>query len=485
MRYYFYLVMLFSTVFIGTTGCEKNSKHSVKIFINFPKAAGDTVIVGRTNMISLASIELAKVRLDSTGKGVVEVAVKEPVFAHINNGKNIAAGILIGPGDEFQIRSAEPDAKLPLSFEGDAAAINQVYYEVQQLTSAFDKWNGTYSFQLERNEFLKAKDSLQRSYVQLLSKLKTNPQVSAEKLDLLKRYADMHVIFYQYNFAAGKDSAEIPQSVREVIQKFPVDTIALKAGVFDYGLIGAYFYRDEISNAIYEENDEVEGDTLEAHFPSLVENKIKASHYPKPVEDFLRVKSANAQIGLNGLTPSLHLLAKTLEKEIPSKDYKSVILEDVARWEKIGPGKPAPNFFGITPDGKQLALSDLRGKMVYVDIWATWCGPCVGAFPDSKKVQAAFKGNDRIAFLYVSVDRDTLAWKKMVVGGKVPAGLHMLSGTDKPESVWNLYHVWGIPRYLLIDERGRMVAAHAAHPSTGNAQGELRKALAASSFAQK
>jgi len=485
MRCYYYLIMLFSAVLIGATGCKKEPKESVKISINFPKAAGDTIIIGRTNMISLAGIELAKFRLDSAGKGVVEMAVKEPVFAYVNIGKNIAAGILIAPGDEFQILSTEPGARLPLRFEGDATAINQAYYEAQQLTSAFNKWNGTYSFQLEGNEFLKAKDSLQRSYVQLLSKLKSNPKVPAGKLDLLKRHADMHVIFYQYNFAAGKDSAEIPQSVREVIQKFPVDTIALKAGVFDYGLIGTYFYRDEISNAIYEENDGVEGDTLEAIFPTLVENKIKASHYPKSVEDFLRIKSANVQIGSNGLTPNLYMLAKTLEKEISSKEYKSVIHEDVARWEKIGPGKPAPDFSGITPDGKQLALSDLRGKIVYVDIWATWCGPCVGAFPDSKKVQAEFKGNDRIAFLYVSVDRDTLGWKKMLTGGKVPAGLHMLSGTDMPESIWNLYHVWGIPRYLLIDERGRMVATHAAHPSTGNAQGELRKALAASSLAQK
>ncbi|MDQ6479550.1 TlpA disulfide reductase family protein [Dyadobacter sp. LHD-138] len=485
MRYYIYLVMLFSTVFIGTTGCEKNAKHSVKIFINFPKAAGDTVIVGRTNMISLASIELAKVRLDSTGKGVVEVAVKEPFFAFINNGKNIAAGILILPGQNFQIRSDEAGTKLSLRFEGDGAAVNQVYYEMQQVSSVFNKWNGSYSFRLEANEFLKAKDSLQRSYDQLLGKLKTDPEISAEKLDLLKRHADMHVIFYQYNFAAGKDFAEIPLSVREVVENFPVDTIALKVGVFDYGLIGGFFYNNQISNAIYEENEKVGADTLDAIFPALVENKIKASHYPKSVEDFLRVKSASVQIALNGLTPDLRMLAKTLEQQVPSKEYKSVLREDVDRWEKIGPGKPAPNFSGITPDGKQLALSDLRGKVVYVDIWATWCGPCISAFPDSKKVQAAFKGNDRIAFLYVSVDRDTLAWKKMVVGGKVPDGIHILSGTDKPESVWNLYHVWGIPRYLLIDERGRMVATHAAHPSTGNAQEKLRKVLAASSFAQK
>ncbi|WP_353718535.1 hypothetical protein [Dyadobacter sp. 676] len=61
----------------------------------------------------------------------------------------------------------------------------------------------------------------------------------------------------------------------------------------------------------------------------------------------------------------------------------------------------------------------------------------------------------------------------------------MLNGPDAPESIWNLYHVWGIPRYLLIDAQGRMVAAHAAGPSSGEVQAELRKLLTVSRVAQK
>lgn len=483
MRYSAYSLLLLIGIAFQMAGCGQK-KNLVKISIDYPKAAGDTVIVGRTNLISLAGIELGKVRLDSAGKGIIEVEVPEPVFAYIN-GEHMAAGILIGPGDEFQVLPALKGAQSAIRFEGDGATVNQIYYESQQLGNAFNKWNGTYAFQLGPDEFLKAKDSLQRSYDQLLAKLKSDKQVSADRVDMLSRQIAMHVIFYQYNFVAGKDSSEIPPSVRKVVQKLPVDTIALKTGMFDYALIASNFYRQEISDVIYEENDEVDGDTLEAIFPILVEKKIKASQYPKPIEDFLRVKSASIQIGLNGLTPSLHDLAKTLEKEIPSEDFKSVIREDVARWEKIGPGKPAPDFSGITPDGKRLALSDLRGKVVYVDIWATWCGWCVEEFPDSKKVQAEFKSNDKVAFLYVSVDRDTLAWKKMVAGNRVPKGLHMLNGTETPESIWNLYHVWGIPRYLLIDAEGRMVTTHAERPSSGSVQAELRKLLATRSIAQK
>jgi thiol-disulfide isomerase/thioredoxin len=483
MRYSACSLLLIIGIAFQMTGCGQK-KNLVKISINYPKAAGDTVTIGRLNMASLAGIELGKVRLDSAGKGVAEIEVAEPIYAYAN-GKRMAAGLFVSPGDELAIMPSSQDAKLAIRFEGDGAAVNQFINESTQVKNGLEKRNGTYSFQLGPDDFLKAKDSLRRGYDQLLAKLKSNKEVSEELLGILSRQTDISIIFYQYNFAIGKDSLEIPESVREVVEKLPLDTIALKTGMFDYSLIASSFYQHKISNAIYEENEELDADTLESIFPLLVEKKIKAGKYPGQIEDFLRVISADVQIRLNGLTPNVLKLAGTLEKEIVSEDFKSVIREDVARWQKLGPGKPAPDFAGITPDGKKLALSDLRGKIVYVDIWATWCGPCIGEFPDSKKVQAEFKGNDQIAFLYVSVDRDTLAWKKMVAGNRAPKGLHMLNSTDTPGSVWNLYHVWGVPRYLLIDAQGRMVTTHAVRPSSGDVQEELRKLLVTSSIAQK
>ncbi|ACT93288.1 TlpA family protein disulfide reductase [Dyadobacter fermentans] len=484
MRYplYIYLVC-FGIVFLFT-GCEYKKNNSVKVTIDYPKLAGDTVSIGRVNMVDVSTIELGKVLLDSAGKGVVEVEVEAPVFAHIN-GKELAAGILIYPGDEIEIAPSAAGARLAVQFRGDGAAVNQALNETQQIRSEFEKWNGTYYFQLNSEDFLAAKDSLQKSYDHLFSKLKSDTQVSAERLALLTHQTGMHVVSYQYNFAIGKDTSEIPAQVRRVVEHLPIDTVALQSGMFDYSLVASQFFQHRINNAVYEENDQMDSDSLESIFPMMVEKKIKANEYPKPIEDFIRVKSADVQIRLNGLSPNMITLANTIEKEVASEELKKVIREDVSRWEKLGPGKPAPDFTGTTPDGKKLALSDLRGKIVYVDIWATWCGPCVGEFPESKKVHSEFKEDDRVAFLYVSIDRDTLAWKKMVAAGRVPAGHHMLTSADAPESVWNLYHVWGIPRYLLIDAQGRMVATHAVRPSSGNVQGELRKLLSKSRIAQK
>lgn len=484
MRYRCFLFLVFLGVLFQLVGCDQKKKNLVKISINYPKAAGDTVRIARDNMIDLTDIKLAEVILDSIGKGIVEFELERPIFIRAN-AQHLNVSLFGSPGDVIGIVPAPKEQNSPIAFEGDGAVINQHIYDAGQLRGSLEKWNGVHANQLDKETFLKARDSLQRGYGQLLAKFKSNSQVSEETLDVLERHSKMNVFLYQYFFALGKDSIDVPQSVSETINEMPVDTIALKAGMFDYALVAQLFYQHEINNAIYEENESMDDDSLDAIFPLLVEAKIKSKKYPKEIEDYLRVKGADYQIRMYGITPSTKKLVGSLEKEIISNEFKSAIQEDIARWEKIGPGKAAPDFTGMTPEGKKLALSDLRGKIVYVDIWATWCGPCVEEFPDSKKVQADFKGNDKVAFLYVSIDRDTLAWKKMAGSNKVPNGMHIINGTESANSVWNQYHVWGVPRYLLIDAEGRMVATHAVRPSSGKVTAELQKLLSRDQLAQK
>lgn len=483
MRYPFYSFLFLCFTLFLISGCDQKKNNLVRISINHLKAAGDTIVIARTNMVNLDNIELGKVVLDSAGKGTGEFELDAPVFAHIV-AEDLAAAFFISPGADLAIVPVKEGAKVSIGFEGDGAAVNQFIMESHQIRNGVEKWNGKYAIHLNKAEFTEAKDSLQRGFDRLLTSLKSDAKISAEMHDLMKRYAGMQALFYQYNFSIGKDSSEIPAAVSQAIKEMPIDTVALKLGMFDYALIASFFCQHKIYNAVYEENEAIDWDSLGPIYPKLVEAKIKSGKYPRSIEGYFRVKAADYQIRSEGLSPEMINLASLLEKEITSDEYKKVIREDIARWEKLAPGKPAPDFGGMTPDGKKISLSDLRGKVVYVDIWATWCGPCVEEFPYSRKVQADLKDRDDIAFLYVSVDSDTLAWKRMVASGKVPRGTHIIDHADSPKSAWNQYYVWGVPRYLLIDAAGRMVATHAVRPSSGKVTAELRKLLAANKLAR-
>ncbi|ULC58147.1 TlpA family protein disulfide reductase [Flaviramulus sp. BrNp1-15] len=143
-------------------------------------------------------------------------------------------------------------------------------------------------------------------------------------------------------------------------------------------------------------------------------------------------------------------------------------------------GKPSPAFVNYENyKGGTTSLSDLKGKYVYVDVWATWCGPCKVEIPSLKRLEKAYHGKN-IEFVSISVDNGrgyraetpelALAaskegWKKMIAE-KEMGGIQLFSNNGwRSEFVQN-FKINGIPRFILIDPNGNVVNADAPRPSS-------------------
>lgn len=112
--------------------------------------------------------------------------------------------------------------------------------------------------------------------------------------------------------------------------------------------------------------------------------------------------------------------------------------------------------------GGKTSLADLKGKYVYIDMWATWCGPCKKEIPFLKEVEEKYHGKD-IEFVSISVDKNKEAWTKMVTEKEL-GGIQLHSGDDREFS--KAYEVTGIPRFILLDPNGNIVDADAPRPSS-------------------
>lgn len=132
---------------------------------------------------------------------------------------------------------------------------------------------------------------------------------------------------------------------------------------------------------------------------------------------------------------------------------------------RIAKGKPAIGFTYPDASGKNVSLADFKGKIVYVDFWASWCGPCRREMPYAKKLVEKYAGLE-IVFLFVSIDENADAWKKAMEHEKIE-GVHLLAIEGFQSQALKDYGIAGIPHYLLIDKQGNIISSNAARPSGG------------------
>ncbi|MBL1410426.1 TlpA disulfide reductase family protein [Sphingobacterium faecale] len=149
---------------------------------------------------------------------------------------------------------------------------------------------------------------------------------------------------------------------------------------------------------------------------------------------------------------------------------KSNISEEITKNMKVYQAEP---FELRDMDGKTVSLASLKGKIIFLDFWATWCGPCVGSFPAMKRASELYKNHKDVVFLFVNTFEKSLDYetRKKEVHAFLEKGkydLHILldENTGKSYHMSDAYQVKGIPAKYIIDKNGMVQYAF-----TGFSQG--------------
>ena len=180
---------------------------------------------------------------------------------------------------------------------------------------------------------------------------------------------------------------------------------------------------------------------------------------------------------------TIKLLIKKLVNDDESNSKQLEILKDemdskierkLSIINKPQNGESYIDFTYENTSGESVSLSSFKGSLVYVDVWATWCGPCKAEIPYLKSLEQDYH-EQNIVFLSVSVDTNKDKWLKMVEEEAL-GGVQLWA--DGWSQITKDYAIFGIPRFMLFSEDGKVISNDAPRPSNENTRELFDKFLA-------
>ena len=229
-----------------------------------------------------------------------------------------------------------------------------------------------------------------------------------------------------------------------------------RLAVSDASLLAVPGYKEYVENTVQAHVAVMRGDDevakLEAALNSLLTDDAVKAHV---VHTYAYQKIYSSGLDGNDAFVALH------KKYVSDADLVAAFGDVCEKWGKLRVGMPSPIFSCPDINGTTVTLQSLRGKLVYIDVWATWCGPCRGELPHLEKLEESYAGKD-IHFVSISCDQNKAAWEKMVKE-KNMKGIQLYGGSKM--QFMDDYLINGIPRFILLDREGRIVKADAPRPS--------------------
>lgn len=142
----------------------------------------------------------------------------------------------------------------------------------------------------------------------------------------------------------------------------------------------------------------------------------------------------------------------------------------------LSPGTPAPDIEFEDLSGKVFHLADFAGKPLYIDLWASWCGPCCQEIPYLAKFAESLGKNPEIVCISISIDDERADWTAKLEEEK-PSWPQYIATAQGQASISNRYFISAIPRFLLIDPEGKIASVNAPRPSSPDLLESLKSLL--------
>lgn len=384
------------------------------------------------------------------------IYIEENGFHSLRIGRNNTL-MYLKKGDQFELSVDAEEFNKSLSYTGDFAAENN-YMAAKMLSNSEATKSYPQFYSQEENEFKQSIENLKSENEQRLDALENADEsfVAIARQNLIyDNYDYLNTYVQRHGYYTKKENFEVSEGfLPEEFKNMSYDNTDAYKSSLAYKNLAITSTLDDMFEAIGNDLNSVTTDHL------AVMNDIKIPELKNDVAEYL------GSFIVSPGNENMESLYNFMISQITSEKVKTNLSEIYEKNKDLVKGKPSPQFVNYeNHKGGQTSLADLKGKYVYVDVWATWCGPCIGEIPSLKIVEEQFH-DENIEFVSTSIDelgsRDK--WFSMV-NEKELGGMQLMADNAWQSDFVQKYGINGIPRFILIDPEGKIVSADAPRPS--------------------
>ncbi len=348
---------------------------------------------------------------------------RERTEIYLEKGKNLTVDIDAREFDES------------LKFSGDLANVNNYLAQKYLWNEKHLDFKDLYSS--DEDTFMKKLDANQKSLDSLYATNNiSNPNFEkiSKKEDLYSKATQIETYLDAHRYLTGIEDYQVGSTFYDPLKEINFkDTVAYRNSTAYQNLLDAHFNR-LVNEDTYESGDN--DHTL--LFVKKVDDSLPDGYAKdKIMVDYLQF----------GLKPNKNMdeVFNIYKNSNPNPENLVKLTERYNKLKTITEGKPSPTFDYENYKGGTTSLADLKGKYVYIDVWATWCGPCLREIPALKETEKDYHGKN-IEFVSISIDepKDYEKWKQMV-NDKSLAGIQLMADNNWNSKFVQDYGIFGNP----------------------------------------
>ena len=424
---------------------------------------GLSVIIKSTSPYVLKTDTL---NFDQSGTFSYNIDIDKPAYYTIqiseaSTQENASVLIYVRPGDSVIFSGHNTtDLKNTIEFNGDAPIYNDFLHRSVKISTDFKR---NIMSVLGRNEetAMAVLDSIRGLHATELAGLQNSNSnideyfLKIEKARALYEWAIYHNLYPDYYEYINKGI--------KLTTSPEFDTYLAETNINNEELINLPLYISFVERYIGKQYSAYNDKTTRNKYPSFAYYQIETIDKTienQKIKNILLHKSISQQVQYEGIK-DYDTYWDLLVEKCTNKDFIADITSSLSAWQHLKKGEPIAEVEMTDTTGNKVQFADFKGKWIYIDVWATWCNPCIAEIPVLKELEEKFREQD-IVFMSISVDTKQEPWKKMVIEKELK-GVQVWAGQNA--ILKDFYKVYGIPRFMIFDPEGNIYQASAERPS--------------------